>query len=105
MIKNYIYVAVGLALITLFSWLTMSLISAKNEIIRLKTSNSELIYSIKSQNKEIEKLKFDTKKYQKDFENKKKELEKKYSSLGNTDASCESQLEKLQNLLEIWNKN
>lgn len=105
MIKNYIYVAVGLALITLFSWLTMSLISAKNEIIRLKTSNSELIYSIKAQNKEIEKLKFDTKKYQKDFENKKKELEKKYSNLGNTDASCESQLEKLQNLLEIWNKN
>lgn len=90
-IKNILYTVV----FSLIAWLIFSLISAKNEIISLKSS-------VSLQNQEIKRLKIETKKYEKDFTTKKKQLEDKYSRISKATSTCEDTIIKLEKLLELW---
>lgn len=90
-IKNILYTVV----FSVIAWLVFSLVSAKNEIISLKSS-------VSLQNQEIKRLKIEAKKYEKDFTAKKKQLEDKYSRISKVTSTCEDTVLKLEKLLELW---
>ncbi len=104
-IKDYILAAMGLALIVMWTMLSIARteVSEKSAVIALQTLQIDgFTKSIDKQNTAIENLRISTTDGMKEVAEKAKTVEKRYSTVKVKDATCESKLQAYEDMLKVF---